>query len=118
MKRLMAIAAVVAAMTAQAEMAADVESDLASEPPKKSEAVKDIVVASGTDATIRPGDTKDAVAAALAKLGPGSVLTIAAGEDLGGDCPQWILAGTVPGGLCTSHIAISDVGGVCGGDGG
>ena len=56
------------------------ENDLAPEPPKKPEAVKDVVAAPGSDATIRPGDSKDAVAAALAKLGPGNVLTVAAGE--------------------------------------
>ena len=42
--------------------------------------MKDVVAAAGSDATIRPGDSKDAVAAALAKLGPGNVLTVAAGE--------------------------------------
>ena len=56
------------------------ENDLAPEPPKKPEAVKDVVAAAGSDATIRPGDSKDAVASALAKLGPGNVLTIAAGD--------------------------------------
>ena len=76
----MAIAAVVVAMVARAEMADDAENDHASEPQKKAEAVKDIVAAPGADATIRPGDSKDAVAAALAKLGPGNVLTIAAGD--------------------------------------
>lgn len=46
-------------------------------------AAKDGVAGQGSDATIRPGDSKEAVAAAFAKLGPGSVLTIAAGEYAG-----------------------------------
>jgi len=59
------------------------ENDLAPEPvqpPKPPEAVKDVVAAAGSDATIHPGDSKAAVEAALAKLGPGNVLTLAAGE--------------------------------------
>ena len=56
------------------------ENDAPPPPPKKPEPVKDVVAVAGSDATISPGDSKDAVAAALAKLGPSNVLTIAAGE--------------------------------------
>ncbi len=70
------------------------ENDTAPEPPKPPEAVKDVVAAPGADAFVSvegagkkdgssranaaPG-TKEGVRAALARLGPGNVLTIAAG---------------------------------------
>ena len=56
------------------------EKDEAAAPVKAPEAVKDVVAGKGSDATIHPGDSKEAVAAAFAKLGPGNILTIAAGE--------------------------------------
>ena len=55
------------------------ENDVPPPPAKAPEALKDVVAAPGVDATVHPGDSKDVVAAALAKLGPGNVLTIAAG---------------------------------------